>query len=367
MGIKRIAAVTVNRSDFGRMAPLYRKLQADKRFEFRLVAAVREDDPGKDAFRKELASSGIPARAEFQLAATSGQPTVFLSMAERLGLYLKVERPDLLLLLGDRFEVLPAATAAFSANIPVAHIGGGYRTLGALDDQVRDAISALATWHLVANERLARRVRSLGAKPGHVVVCGAPDIEALLRTPRLSRRLLLDPLGMETDEDFVLVTIHPETKGKNARPGAFAAAFEALLRLGTQVLLTAPAPDPGHEDILERIAAARSASSKIFYFPSLGMMRYVNAMRHAAFMFGNSSSGVIESSALGTPAVNLGDRQRGREAAANVVDCGLTPTAVGDALALVSSPEFKVQATRAVCPYGDGRFSELALAWLARL
>jgi UDP-N-acetylglucosamine 2-epimerase (non-hydrolysing) len=362
-----LASLTVARSDFGRMEALYRALHESTRYRLLLAAGAGHHDERLGRTLGEVERSGLPL--DCVLPASNGgagaqSATVLASMAE----WLERRRPDALLLLGDRYEMLAGAQAAMLARVPVIHIGGGHLTLGAMDERIRHAISKLGALHLVASEGCGARVAALHEDPAAIHVIGAPELDALVQTPVSTRDAFCEALGLDPGRPFLLVTLHPETNVDDAANARFAdAAAQALTEAPQQILITAPCADPGNapflalcEDLPRRRADAR-------YVPNLGLRHYVAALHHAAAMVGNSSSGIIEAATAGLPVVNVGRRQAGRDRAENVLDSAFDAEAIGRTIASAVEPGFVARSRLVVNPYGDGTFAIQALSLFDRL
>lgn len=265
-------------------------------------------------------------------------------------------RPDVLVVLGDRYEALAVAQAAVLLDVPVAHLHGGESTEGAVDEQFRHAVTKLSSLHLPAAEPFARRIRQMGEEPARVTVVGAPGLDNVRRLDLLDRAALESDLGLPLGRS-VVVTYHPVTLAPEGVVEAAGALMEVLDRTGDlSVVLTRPNADPQGRmlaGVFERWAAARP--ERVRLFDSLGQVRYLSAVRNALAVVGNSSSGLIEAPALGTPTVNLGDRQAGRLRGRSVVDCDETVDSIGAALQQVLDPAFRVTVAGDGSPYGDGR------------
>lgn len=348
--------LTVNRSDFGRMAPTLERLNESPDAGLQLVVAGNHLDARYGHTADEVLASRLPVAARIADDAPYDPAAATAAIAARLPAVLAATRADYLLLLGDRYEVLAGALASLHDNVPILHLGGGYVTEGAIDDRVRHAITKLAAYHLVANEDCAQRVREMGEPPARIRVVGAPDIEAVHRVPEQSRYQLLGAVGLDPDRPFLLVTIHPETDSTDAAD--FDAPFAVLQDRPEQLLITAPAAERGSDRIFVNIEALRRNRADCAYVPHLGEGRYVNAMRHARAMFGNSSSGIIESTAVRVPSVSIGDRQKGRRLGENVISATLDPEEMAGALTLACSEDFRSHAATADSPFGDGRTSQ---------
>lgn len=258
--------------------------------------------------------------------------------------------PDAVLLLGDRFETLAAAVAAAACGVPIVHLHGGEVTAGAVDNQFRYAISALASYHLVATEKARRRLIAMGEGVSRVIRTGAPGLDHLAGFEPMPRADFNAATGMTGDGAFLLVTLHPTTLDA-ANPAEQARSLVAALdEVGLPCLVTAANRDPGGEAINSVLREAARVRGWVFA-EALGPGVYHAAMAHASAMVGNSSSGIIEAATLGLPVVNIGDRQAGRERSGNVIDCGHGAVevagAIGRALAMGRRAYENV--------YGDGR------------
>ena len=260
--------------------------------------------------------------------------------------------PHVVLVLGDRLDMAPAALATALFNIPLAHIHGGEVTEGAVDDRLRHAVTMLAGLHLVSSQGAADRVARMRGSSDNIVITGAPGLDTLLSAPQLDRASFLDATGLDQIEGakhaFHLVTVHPETASSDP-VAPLRAVLGALDAYPTATLITAPNNDPGGAE-MKRILAEWAASRPwVRSVDTLGSRLYPNALRHAAVMIGNSSSGIIEAGLFGLPVVDVGDRQKGREQGANVLKADTTmasvTAAIMAALKLARTPD---------CRYGDG-------------
>jgi UDP-N-acetylglucosamine 2-epimerase (non-hydrolysing)/GDP/UDP-N,N'-diacetylbacillosamine 2-epimerase (hydrolysing) len=267
-----------------------------------------------------------------------------------------------MLVLGDRFETLAAATAALVARIPIAHIGGGDVTEGAMDDSIRHAITKMAHLHFVTNEPAARRVRQLGEEPSRVHNVGSPGIDYLRKVKLLDRSELEASLGFKLRLRNVLVTFHPPTVDPGEAPRQIEELLAALSELGPQfgILVTYPNADNESRVLIKAIERFVSEHPNARAFASLGQQRYLSAMAAVDVLVGNSSSALYEAPTLRKPAVNIGDRQKGRLKAASVLDC----EPQRDAIRRTIQAALALDCSRVVNPYGDGRSAERIAAIL---
>jgi UDP-N-acetylglucosamine 2-epimerase (non-hydrolysing)/GDP/UDP-N,N'-diacetylbacillosamine 2-epimerase (hydrolysing) len=279
-------------------------------------------------------------------------------------------RPDVVVVLGDRFEILAAAQACLVHNIPLAHIAGGDTTEGAFDESIRHAITKMAHLHLVTTEDAARRVRQLGENPAHVHVVGSPGLDHLKRQPLLDREALAASLGSRLGAHNLLVTFHPVTlePGEGTRQfGELSAVLDDVLTdpglVGddTVVWCTRPNADTGGRALIAALDAwAARHPERVRVHTSLGQLRYLSLMAQSALVIGNSSSGLYEAPSFRVPTIDIGDRQRGRLAAPSVIRCGPERDAIHAAL----HQAVGLDCSAVVNPYGDGATSPRILALL---
>jgi UDP-N-acetylglucosamine 2-epimerase (non-hydrolysing)/GDP/UDP-N,N'-diacetylbacillosamine 2-epimerase (hydrolysing) len=357
---RKICVVTGSRADFGLLFWIMQEIAADPALDLQLVVTGTHLVGGRDAALAEMKRAGLRVAEKVEMLLATDSP-VAIAKAMALGTIGFAEvferrRPDLLLILGDRYEIFAAAQAALVARLPIAHLHGGERTEGAIDEAIRHAITKMAHLHFVAAAEFRRRVIQLGEDPERVFVVGAPGLEAVRRAPRLGRAALERDLQFRLDPPLFLITWHPETLSPDGGRAGLQALLEALDRFPqARLLWTWPHADPQASALYETIAefAARHRA-RVLFTEGLGLTRYVAAMRLAAAVIGNSSSGIIEAPFLKVPSVNIGDRQKGRPRAASVIDCAATPAAIEAAIARALSPSFRAACRRVVSPYGDG-------------
>jgi UDP-hydrolysing UDP-N-acetyl-D-glucosamine 2-epimerase len=262
--------------------------------------------------------------------------------------------PDILVVLGDRFEMMAATLAALPLRIPVAHIHGGELSFGAIDDAMRHAITKLSHLHFASTEPYARRIVQMGEEPWRVTVSGAPGLDAILETAPLTGDEFASRFGWRLPERYVLATYHPATLGARPPADAMRELVRALERLDMPVMFTSPNPDSGGLEIRRVLEEAASKRPDWRVFESLGTIGYVTAMKGASLMVGNSSSGIIEALSLGLPVVNVGPRQDGRTRGPNVVDVDEDGDSIYQGMRVALNDEFRKAFSAADNPYGDG-------------
>ena len=260
-------------------------------------------------------------------------------------------KPDLVLAVGDRLDMIPAALAAAPFDVPIAHLHGGEQTFGAIDNDIRNALTKLAHVHCAASVEAAIRLNEMGEEAWRIHVTGGPGLDTMLAAPELTAKTFAAETGLPSVAGLRLVTLHPETRA--LQPTAcLDAALDALKARPAPTLFTAPNSDPDGAEMRLRIEAFVDAHPWCSFRESLGSVRYANALRHAAMMIGNSSSGLIEAPLFGLPAINIGNRQEGRERADNVSDCRVDAAAITDAMNGVDPAARQMVGAS---PYGDGK------------
>jgi UDP-hydrolysing UDP-N-acetyl-D-glucosamine 2-epimerase len=255
-------------------------------------------------------------------------------------------RPDLLLVLGDRFEMFAGALGAVPYHIPIAHLHGGDITAGAIDDSFRHALSKFAHLHFVTTQDSAARLRRMGEEPWRITVSGAPALDRL--------HTLL-PEKIELPEKFILVTFHPVTREPGQESVQVDALVSALRRSRVPCVVTAPNADPGNSTIRRKLESFCASDGRSMFVENLGARRYFTVMSRASAMVGNSSSGMFESPSFRLPVVNIGIRQEGRLRARNVIDCDCTASDIFAAIRRATSPAFRASLRGLRNPYGDGK------------
>jgi len=354
-----ICVVTGSRAEYGLLHGLLREIRDDKDLELQLAATGMHLSPRYGMTVSEIEADGfaINATVDIDLDDNSGLGVAasvgrgVIGFAEALARL----RPDIVIVLGDRFEILAAVEAALFARIPVAHIHGGELTEGAIDDAIRHAITKMAHLHFVAAEPYRLRVIQMGEDPDRVFNVGALGVDNVLRTPSLSRGDFERELNFELGSCALLVTYHPETLGGDPEQGirALLAALDAVPE--TRVIFTSPNADPGGAAILTEIEHYVAAhSDRAIVRLSFGHALYRSALAHVSAMVGNSSSGLIEAPAAGLPTVNIGDRQKGRLRSASIIDCSNKREEIASAIHRALTPGFRAQAKASTPAYGSG-------------
>lgn len=367
---RTIAVVTTSRADYGLLARLMRAIKSDRGLKLQIVVTGGHLSKSFGSTVSEIQADGFNISARVPMTPASDSPAaVGRALGEGTRGFARALarlKPDLLVVLGDRWELLAACSTAVVLRIPIAHLHGGEASEGTLDEQVRHAVTKLAHLHFTAAEPYRRRVVAMGENPRHVFNVGAPGLEALRELKPLGAAELARRVGMPLTGRLALVTVHPETVGARAG-GVLEAVLAGLDRAGLRAVLTYAGSDAGGRAInarLKRYAASRPGRARAV--ASLGQRGYLSLLARADVVVGNSSSGIIEAPSLKTPTVNVGARQDGRLRALSVIDCAPNAAAVAAALRRALSPAFRFRC-RGKNPYGAGPVSAKIVSILKRM
>ena len=356
---RRIAVVTGSRADFGLLSRVISGLRSRPDVECQVVVTGSHLSAAHGNTVSEIEEAGVPVsfRVDIGLVGDAATDTVKAMGRATIGLadaYAAL-RPDLVLVLGDRYEILAAASAATVACIPVAHLHGGELSFGAVDDAIRHATTKLSHLHFVAAEPYQRRVIQMGEDPQRVFLVGGLGVDLARATSRIAKAELERETGFRFGPRNLIVTFHPVTL--DAQQGA-RELDELLAALGalrdTHLAFTLPNADVGNASMRARVESFAAAQPNAWAFSSLGFRRYLSFVALSDGVVGNSSSGLIEAPALGVGTVNVGRRQDGRLRASSVVDCAPTTAEISTALGVLLSPGFKASLTHIANPYGSG-------------
>jgi UDP-hydrolysing UDP-N-acetyl-D-glucosamine 2-epimerase len=356
---RRVCVITGSRAEYGLLYWLLREIGADSRLALQIIATGAHLSPEFGLTYRAIEEDGLHIDRRIEMLLSS-DTAIGISKAVGLGVIGFADafadlNPDIVVVLGDRFEVLAAAEAALFAGIPIAHISGGEVTQGAIDDVIRHCITKMSRYHFVAAEEYRRRAIQLGESPESVFNVGDPGLDNIVRLNLMDRKELSASLDFDLTSPFLLATYHPVTTGTRDPQLGMRALLAALDAFRTHsVILTKPNADAGARGLtrmLEEYTAAQPHRAKLF--TSLGQVRYLSAMRYCAAVVGNSSSGIVEAPAMGKPTVNIGLRQHGRLKASSVIDCSEDTEAITSALHKALSPDFGAYAANTTSLYGN--------------
>jgi UDP-N-acetylglucosamine 2-epimerase (non-hydrolysing)/GDP/UDP-N,N'-diacetylbacillosamine 2-epimerase (hydrolysing) len=358
---RKIAVVTTSRADYSHLYWPLRDLAAHPDVDLRLIVMGPHLSPEFGNTVREIDKDGLKIDARIEcllssdtdvgMAKTIGLAT--LGLADQLG----VMRPDLLLLIADRYEMLAPASVALALRIPVAHIEGGEISQGAIDDAVRNALTKMAHVHFTSTETARQRVIAMGEEPWRVHRAGAPSLDHLRRAILLRRDEVERRLQLDLSQPTILVAYHPVTIARDTVREADA-LFAALGKTDAQFLFCFPNADAGSRELLERTRDFLIDRATGRIFTNLDPLTYWSLLAQVELLLGNSSSGIMESGSFALPTVNVGIRQQGRERARNVVDAEADEQQILRAVEQGRDPEFRAGLVGMANPYGDGNASE---------
>jgi UDP-hydrolysing UDP-N-acetyl-D-glucosamine 2-epimerase len=354
---RRIGVVTTSRADYSHLYWPLRELASNPSVDLRVFALGSHLAPEFGSTIGEIERDGFPIQARIECLLSSDSDT---GMAKTIGIAilgladaLTAWRPDILLLIADRYEMLAPASVALALRIPIAHIEGGEVSQGAIDDQVRNALTKLAHIHFTSTETARRRVISMGEEPWRVHRAGAPSLDHLRRSNLLDRAALQTRLGLSLSTPTLIAAWHPVTihRDTNAEADAF---FAAIAQAPGQLIFVYPNADAGSRALIRRTRALAASRANTHIFVNLDAVTYWSLLGHADALIGNSSSGIMEAASFALPVVNVGMRQQGRERARNIIDAEPDEGAIRAAIHRALSTEFRAGLAGMVNPYGDG-------------
>jgi len=372
MAVRKICVVTGTRADYGLLSGLMAALQQCKEFELQLIATAMHLSPEFGLTYRQIENDGFVINEKIEML-LSGDTAVSITKSMGLGTIGFADaydrlRPDLVVILGDRFEALAAAQAAMIAKIPVAHIHGGEVTEGAVDESIRHSITKMSHLHFVATDEFKKRVIQLGEQPDNVHVCGAPGIDNIKNMELLDRSALEQSLDFDLGQTCFLVTYHPVTLATVGDSNSMTNLLDALDAFPeAKIIITFPNADADGRQLISQVKeyAARQPD-RIFVTDSLGQLRYLSALQHVDAVIGNSSSGLLEVPSFKKPTINIGDRQKGRLKAGSVIDCAESTLEIVEAIRFGLSEEFRKTIQTIENPYGDGNAIERILTVLKK-
>lgn len=351
-----IGVVTGSRADYGLLYHVLREIEASPALNLRLFVTGMHLAPEFGATWKVIEADGFPIEQKVDLL-VSGDNHVAVTKSVGLGVIGFADafhhcRPDLVLVLGDRFEILAAVQACLIARIPIAHIAGGDTTEGAFDEGIRHAITKMAHLHFVTNEESASRVRQMGENPAHIHNVGSPGVDYIQNCKLLTRDELSAKTGIVFGPKNLLVTFHPATLDAGSQSEQMNELLEALDSLGpeTGLIFTMPNADTDGRALMEQLKQYVATRPNARAFTSMGQLNYLSALSHVDAVVGNSSSGLYEAPSLKIPTVNIGDRQKGRLQATSIINC----TADKEAIAGAIQQAFRMDTSTTSNPYGEG-------------
>ncbi|NQT06203.1 MAG: UDP-N-acetylglucosamine 2-epimerase (hydrolyzing) [Candidatus Omnitrophica bacterium] len=361
---KKICVFTGTRAEYGLLRPLMEEVRKDKAFKLQIVASAMHLLPEFGSTYKEIERDGLKIDEKVKIFLEDDTPvginrSVSSAILKLSKAFVKL-KPDMVVILGDRFEAFSAATAAMIWRIPIAHINGGEATFGVIDEAIRHSITKMSHLHFTSTDEYRKRVIQLGEQPDRVFNVGATGLDSIKRMKFLSKKDLEKELSFKFAKRNLLVTFHPVTLEKGTSKKQFGNLLNVLDSLkGTHIIFTmANADTEGRiiNKMIDKYVAKRPYKSKAFI--SMGQRKYLSTMQFVDAVVGNSSSGIIEAPSFKIGTVNIGDRQKGRIRTESIIDCSPRKEDIKKAIRKLYTPEFQKTLKRIKSPYGDGSASK---------
>ncbi len=328
--MKKVCVITGTRAEYGLLKPLITKINNDSEMKLQLVVTGMHLSPEFGLTYREIEQDGFGIAERNEMLLSSDTPngitkSIGLGMIGFADIFTRI-MPDIVIILGDRYEALAAATAAMVHRIPIAHIHGGELTEGVMDDAIRHAITKMSMLHFTSIEDYRKRVIQLGEQPGRVFCVGSLGAENIRTQTLLDKKELEQSIRFSLGEAYVIVTFHPVTLENNTAKAQFKNLLSALDKFeGYKIIFTKSNADTEGRSVNRYIDEYTKASrGRAIGVSSLGMIRYLSALKYCEMVIGNSSSGILEAPSFHVPTVNIGDRQKGRVKGKSVIDCGWT-------------------------------------------
>lgn len=360
--MKKISILTATRAEYGLLKPLIIALKETKLFDVRLVVTGMHLSPEFGFTYREIEEDGIEIDDKIEILLSADTPS---AISKSMGLamisfadYFERLKPDMLIVLGDRYETLAVAMTAMNQRIPIAHLHGGEKTEGAVDEVIRHAITKLSYLHFTSTEEYRNRVIQLGESPDRVFCVGALGVENIMKEPLMNIAELEESIGFKLDEPYAVVTFHPVTLENSSSQKQITELLDACKTFkNMKFIFTKANSDADGRIINNEIDKFVINNENSLSVASLGMKRYLSALKYARIVIGNSSSGLIEAPSFGIPTINIGDRQKGRIQSESIVNCEPIKENIVNAINVAMGEEFVSKSKRAKNPYGDGNTS----------
>jgi GDP/UDP-N,N'-diacetylbacillosamine 2-epimerase (hydrolysing) len=360
---RKICVVTGTRSDYGLLRWVMQGIKVDPDLSLQVIATGMHLSPEFGLTYREIEKDGFKIDRKVEMLTSSDTP---IGIAKSIGLgligcsdALNELKPDLILVLGDRFEIFAAVSAALVARIPVAHLHGGEATEGTFDEALRHSITKMSHLHFVAAEEYRQRVIQLGEQPEQVFLVGGLGIDNIKRMKLLNRAEVEASLDFKLGPKSLLITFHPVTLEVSTAAEQMAELLAALATLKeTQLIFTMPNADTEGRELIKLVEQFVAANTNARAYTSLGQLRYLSCIAHVDGVVGNSSSGLTEVPSFKKGTINIGDRQRGRLQAASVINCEPTCQSITAAIERLSTTDFQLGLAQVHNPYGEGGASD---------
>ena len=367
--MKKICVVTGTRAEYGLLRWVIEGIRQSSELDLQLIATGMHLSPEFGMTVEAIEEDGFKIDRKVEMLLSS-DTAVGVTKSMGLGMIgfadaLAELKPDLMMVLGDRYEIFAVAASAMIARIPIAHLHGGETTEGAFDEAIRHSITKISHLHFVAAEEYRRRVIQLGELPEHVFNVGGLGIDNILRLKLLTRDELEEALNFKLEKRNLLITFHPVTLEQNTSAQQMDELLAALAELkDTGLIFTMPNADTEGRILFHQVEAFCAKHSQARAYTSLGQLRYLSCLQHVDGVVGNSSSGLTEVPSFNKGTINIGDRQRGRLRAASVIDCQPERKSISMAISQLFTSAFRTTLSKVENPYGNGGASELILSIL---
>lgn len=359
---KTISILTATRAEYGLLKPIIKKLLKVPEFEIRVVVTGTHLSPEFGLTYREIATDKIDIDEEIEILLSADTPS---AISKSMGIamisfadYFKKINPDMIVILGDRYETLAVAIVAMNQKIPIAHLYGGDTTEGALDESIRHAITKLSYLHFTSTQECYKRVIQLGENPERVFCVGSTGIENILNEKLLSKKDIEKSINYKLTKPYAIVTFHPVTLEDNKSMNQIKAILDACTSFKNMIFIfTKTNADTNGRIINKMIDDFVEKYDNTIAFTSLGMIRYLSVLKYCDMVIGNSSSGLTEAPSFGVPTINIGERQKGRLQTDSVINCKPNKDDIQRSIELALSDDFKTKAKNTINPYGDGNTS----------
>lgn len=359
--MKKICVVTATRAEYGYLKWLMKDILADSELELQVIATGTHLDKTQGYTVDQIIADSIPVTEEVDVKLDNSSTKTICETMARYGsgfadVFSRLQ-PDVVVVLGDRYELLPICSTAFMMQIPIAHLSGGDVTEGALDDGVRNAVTMLATYHFPITEDCAKNIHRMRGEDKNIFVTGSTSLDFFNRTELMTREELAENLGLDINKKWALCTLHSETKqdiSYNTRMAENLVSAMKETLSDFQIVITNANADLGGQEINKLMMKVANEKPNLFVVvPSLGQKRYLSYMKQVELVLGNSSSGILESPYLGVPTVNVGERQKGRYRCENIIQSGIEKNEIEKSIKEALSGRYSIPSTY----WGDGNSS----------
>ena len=360
---RKICVITGTRAEYGLLRWVMQNIKDDADLNLQIIATGMHLSPEFGLTYKDIEADGFDIDRKVEML-TSSDTTVGIAKSMGLGMVgfadaLNELNPDLIVVLGDRYEIFAAVATALVERIPVAHLHGGEATEGCFDEAIRHSITKMSHLHFVASGEYKQRVIQLGEQPEFVFLVGGLGVDNIKRLQLLDRNTLEADLGFKFGKKNLLITFHPVTLESASAVAQMRALLAALAELkDTQLIFTMPNADTDGRKLIKMVDKFASQNANAHAFTSLGQLRYLSCIAQVDGMVGNSSSGLAEVPSFKKGTINIGDRQRGRLQSTSVINCEPTQQSISDAINTLYSPKFQMDLSQVCNPYGEGGASE---------